>query len=207
MAPSSEHPPRPRRELRSVAVFCASSAGRGDDGVNLARAAGAALARRGMTVVYGGGSVGLMGAVADGALGAGGRVVGVIPRAMVEAERAHRGLSELHVVETMHQRKAMMADLSDAFVALPGGFGTFDELFEIITWGQLGMHGKPVGVLDAGGFYAPLLTFLDGVVAAGFIQPRFRAMLLAGAELESLLDRMAAHEPPAGTGFARPVDR
>lgn len=190
--------------MNALAVFCGSSDGRSPDHRALAAAVGRELARRGITLVFGGGRVGLMGAVADAALQAGGRAVGVIPRAMIEAERGHPGLSTLHVVETMHQRKALMADLADGFIALPGGYGTLDELFEIITWAQLGLHAKPVGLLDADGFYAPLRAMLDHLAAAGFIQPRFRQLLLAAPSLPELLDAFARHTPPPGAGWARP---
>lgn len=164
---------------------------------------GRVLGERGITLVYGGGRVGLMGAVADAALAAGGKVIGVIPRAMVEAERAHLGVTKLHVVETMHQRKAMMVDLSDGFIAAPGGFGTLDELFETITWAQLGIHGKPVGLLNTAGFYNALSGFLDSTVQAGFIQPRFRAIVQSAAEPGALLDLMATAQPVQGAGWAR----
>jgi uncharacterized protein (TIGR00730 family) len=191
------------RELRAIAVYCASSTGTDPAHAAAARALGGLLARRGITLVYGGGNVGLMGAVADGALAEGGRVIGVIPRAMLEAERGHRGVTELKIVETMHQRKALMVDLADGFIALPGGYGTLDELFETVTWGQLGLHKKPVGLLDVGGFWRPLAGFLDSVVAAGFILPRFRELIVSHAEAERLLELMAAHEPPATAGWVR----
>ncbi|MFN9133434.1 MAG: TIGR00730 family Rossman fold protein, partial [Phycisphaerales bacterium] len=146
--------------MRSIAIFCASSDGADPAFIESARQVGRSLAHRGIAVVYGGGRIGLMGAVADGALGAGGRVIGVIPRAMVQAERAHTGVSDLRIVDSMHERKALMADLADGFIALPGGYGTFDELFEIITWGQLAFHVKPVGILNVRNFYGPLLAFL-----------------------------------------------
>ncbi len=192
--------------MQSIAIFCASSDGADPAYLEAARQVGNALARRNIAVVYGGGRVGLMGAVADGALSAGGRVVGVIPHAMVQAERAHTGVSDLRIVNSMHERKALMADMADAFIALPGGYGTFDELFEIITWGQLAFHTKPVGILNVRHFYDPLLAFLDATTAAGFIQPRFRAMLLAEPTLDALLDRFARYVPPAGGGFARPME-
>jgi uncharacterized protein (TIGR00730 family) len=189
--------------MRSLAIFCASSPGSTPRWADSARAFGALLAQRHIRIIYGGGRVGLMGALADGALGAGGEVIGVIPRAMVEAERAHAGITKLHIVTTMHERKALMADLSDGFVALPGGFGTLDELFEVITWAQLALHTKPIGLLNEQGFYTDLLTFLDSVVADGFIHPRFRALILDDADPVSLLDRMAQHRPITGAGFAR----
>jgi hypothetical protein len=156
-----------------------------------------------MAVVYGGGRVGLMGTVADAALGAGGKVIGVIPRAMVEAERAHTGVTDLRIVDTMHQRKAMMVDLSDAFIAAPGGFGTLDELFETITWAQLGIHRKPVGLLNTDGFYDGLIGFLDRTVEAGFIQPRFRGLIQVDADPARLLEKLANAEPVQGAGWAR----
>lgn len=192
--------------IRSLAIFCASSDGADPAFIESARQVGRSLAHRGIAVVYGGGRIGLMGAVADGALGAGGRVIGVIPRAMVQAERAHTGVSDLRIVDSMHERKALMADLADGFIALPGGYGTFDELFEIITWGQLAIHVKPVGILNVRNFYGPLLAFLDATTAAGFIQPRFRAMLQAADTLEDLLDRFGRYIPPSGGGFARPAE-
>lgn len=192
--------------IRSLAIFCASSDGADPAFIESARQVGRSLAHRGIAVVYGGGRIGLMGAVADGALGAGGRVIGVIPRAMVQAERAHTGVSDLRIVDSMHERKALMADLADGFIALPGGYGTFDELFEIITWGQLAFHVKPVGILNVRNFYGPLLAFLDAATAAGFIQSRFRAMLQAENTLEDLLDRFGRYTPPSGGGFARPAE-
>lgn len=189
--------------FKALAVFCASSTGTDPRHADAARAVGRLLAERSITVVYGGGNVGLMGAVADAALAAGGKVIGVIPRAMLEAERGHRGVTELKIVETMHERKALMADLADGFVALPGGYGTFDELFEAVTWGQLGLHGKPIGLLDAGGFYTPLARFLESVVEAGFILPRFRELIALHAEPAGLLELMARHEPPATAGWIR----
>ncbi|MBY0308923.1 MAG: TIGR00730 family Rossman fold protein [Phycisphaerales bacterium] len=189
--------------LSSVAVYCASSDGSSARWRSALTELGRVIAGRGLAVVYGGGRVGLMGAVADGALAAGGRVVGVIPRAMVEAERAHTGVSDLRIVETMHQRKAMMVDLSDAFVAAPGGFGTLDELFETITWAQLGIHRKPIGLMNTDGFYDGLAAFLDSTVAAGFIQPRFRGLIQVDADPSRLLDRLASAEPVEGAGWAR----
>jgi len=189
--------------MRSLAVFCASSPGASPRWAAATREFGAMLAKRRIRLIYGGGRVGLMGELAGAALAAGGEVVGVIPRAMVDAERAHTGLTNLHIVTTMHERKAMMADLAEGFVALPGGFGTLDELFEIITWAQLALHAKPVGILNIEGFYDGLLSFLDGVVANGFIQPRFRALILSDFDPARLLDRMAQHHPIPGGGFAR----
>ena len=158
-----------------------------------------ALVRRGHGLVYGGGNVGLMGAIADAVLQAGGRVIGVIPRPMVDRELAHRGLSELHVVATMHERKQLMHDQAGAFIALPGGFGTFDELFETLTWAQLGMHSKPCGLLDVDGYYQPLVAMLDNGVRAQLLRPEHRAMILYDTSPDALLDRFAAYQPPSVT--------
>jgi uncharacterized protein (TIGR00730 family) len=194
--------------VRSVCVFCGSSPG-GDPGYAAdAAALGTVLVARGIRIVYGGAQVGTMGALADAGLAAGGQVVGVIPRRMVRNEVAHQGLSELHVVESMHQRKALMADLSDGFVALPGGLGTLDELAEIVTWSQLGLHAKPIGLLDRRGFYDRLLGFLDDAVTEGFVRPQHRALLLTGRDPGPLLDAMARQAVPAATGApGRPAGR
>lgn len=183
--------------MRRLGVFCGSRDGARPVYREAAHALGRVLAARGVGVVYGGASVGLMGAVADAALAAGGEVVGVIPRSLVEREIAHRGLTALHVVETMHERKARMAALADGFVALPGGVGTFEELFEVWTWGQLGLHAKPCGVLDVAGYYAPLLAFIDRGVAEGFIRPAQRETLVVDDDAARLVDRLAAAGAPA----------
>jgi uncharacterized protein (TIGR00730 family) len=182
--------------IRSVCVFCGSSAGNDSRFAQAASEFGALLAREGTTLVYGGGHVGLMGILADAVLANGGKVVGVIPRALWDREVGHRNLTELHVVETMHERKAMMASLADAFVALPGGLGTLEEIFEVWTWAQLGIHDKPVGFLDVDGFYAPLLAFLDHGVDAGFVRAPHRAMAIVDADGASLLQRMGEYQPP-----------
>jgi uncharacterized protein (TIGR00730 family) len=182
--------------VRRVCVFCGSSVGAQPAYAAGARALGRLLAERGVGLVYGGASVGLMGAVADAALAAGGDVVGVMPRALVDKEVAHAGLADLRVVDTMHARKALMAELADAFVALPGGLGTFEELFEVWTWAQLGLHRKPVALLDVAGFYGPLAAFLDAAVAERFVRPEHRGMLLVEEDPAALLDRLAAYRPP-----------
>jgi len=178
--------------IRSICVFCGSSSGASPAYEVAARAFAQAVAERGIRVVYGGASVGLMGATADAVLRAGGEVVGVIPRALVDREIAHGGLTQLHVVDTMHERKAMMAELSDAFVALPGGLGTLEELFEVWTWGMLGLHSKPYGVLDVDGYYSPLIHFLDHACDEGFIRPAQRAMLAVDRDATRLLDKLVS---------------
>jgi uncharacterized protein (TIGR00730 family) len=183
--------------LRRICVYAGSNAGSRPAYAAAAQALGRALAARGTGLVYGGGRVGLMGEIADATLSAGGEAIGVIPEALFDRELGHRGLSELRVVASMHERKALMAELADGFVALPGGIGTLEELIEIMTWSQLGIHAKPCGVLDAAGFYAGLQAFLDHMVAEGFLHERHRAGLLADADANALLDRMARWEPPA----------
>lgn len=182
--------------IRSVCVFCGSSSGTDHRFALAANAFGALLAKEGITLVFGGGSVGLMGVVADAVLANGGKAIGVIPRALWDREVGHRNLSELHVVETMHERKAMMASLADAFVALPGGLGTLEEIFEVWTWAQLGIHSKPVGFLDAESFYAPLLAYVDRAVECGFVRPQQRAIAIVDGDPTSLLRRLADYEPP-----------
>jgi uncharacterized protein (TIGR00730 family) len=190
-----------------MGVFCGSSAGRVRH-VEVAAGVGRMLAERGIEVVYGGGRIGTMGAVADGALKAGGSVVGVIPRHMIEWEIAHDGLTKLHVVDTMHQRKALMADLSDAFVALPGGAGTMDELFEIWTWAQLELHAKPIGLLDVDGYYHHLVALIDHMVAEGFLKAPYREMVLVDDDFERLLNRLGRYEPPVYRWFEEaPIDQ
>jgi hypothetical protein len=157
---------------------------------NVARDFGAALAGRGLCLVYGGGRVGLMGSVADGALAVGGEVIGVIPRELVERELAHQGLTKLHVVESLHERKALMADLADGFVALPGGFGTLDELAEQLTWSQLGLHAKPVGLLDVEGYWGPLIVFAQHATAEGFVREADLGAIAVADDAEALLDRL-----------------
>ena len=182
--------------MRRVCVFCGSSHGASPVYTEAARDLGRRIAQRGMGLVYGGGKVGLMGEVADAALAAGGEVIGVIPYALQAREVGHKGLTELRVVDSMHERKALMADLSDGFLALPGGIGTLEEMFEVWTWGQLGLHSKPCALLDVAGYYSPLLAFLDHTVNEGFLREAHRAVLLVDADPEALLDRMAGFRPP-----------
>ncbi|WP_428268488.1 TIGR00730 family Rossman fold protein [Haliangium sp.] len=181
---------------RWICVFCGSSPGAREDYADAARALGDALARRGLGLVYGGARVGLMGTVADAALAGGAHVVGVIPAALAGKELAHDGLAELHVVGSMHERKATMADRASGFIAMPGGFGTFEELLEIITWSQLGIHDKPCGLLDVAGFFQPLLDFFDHAVAERFVRPEHRRTILTQDDPDALLDAMEAYTPP-----------
>jgi uncharacterized protein (TIGR00730 family) len=174
--------------MKYLCVFCGSSKGGPTIYVETARRFGAALATRGWGLVYGGGHVGLMGVVADAVLQADGPVIGVIPRSMVERELAHERLTELHIVETMHQRKALMADRAAAFAALPGGVGTADEFFEIVTWRQLRLHAKPIGLLNVAGFFDPLLAWLDRTVADGFFRTEHRGLIRVAEDVEELLE-------------------
>ena len=183
--------------MQSVCVFCGASPGADPVYAAAASAFGALLARTGRRLVYGGGHVGLMGTVADAALAGGGTVVGVIPQSLVEREVAHSSLTELRVVGSMHERKALMAELSDGFVALPGGIGTLEELFEVWTWGQLGLHRKPYGLLNVARFYDPLLAFLDHLVTQRFVRREHRDLVLVDEEPERLVERLARFEPPA----------
>ena len=182
--------------MKSVCIYCGSNAGALVEFATAARACGEQLARRGTAVVYGGGNVGLMGAVADGALSVGGEVIGVIPHHLADKELAHAGATQMLRVDTMHERKHRMAELSEGFIVLPGGIGTLEEMFEVFTWLQLGLHSKPIGVLNIASFYDPLLGFLDGMVAAGFLRKEHREMLLVEAELGALLVRMEAFTVP-----------
>ncbi len=180
-----------------LCVFCGSAPGHSAAYAAAATALGTLLAQRGIGLVYGGGNVGLMGIVADAALAAGGEVIGVIPRALADRELAHPGLTELIAVDTMHVRKQRMHALSDGFIALPGGYGTLDELFEALTWSQLGMHRKPCGLLDVEGFWAPLRTFVAHQHREGFLRPEHAAMLLWADDAASMLDAFAAYAAPA----------
>jgi uncharacterized protein (TIGR00730 family) len=186
--------------MRSLCVFAGSSIGARPDYARAAAELGACIAGRGWTVVYGGASVGLMGVLADAALAAGGRVVGVIPEALLRREVAHPGLTELRVVVTMHERKALMAELSGGVVALPGGFGTLEEFFEMLTWAQLGFHEKPCGLLNAGGYFDPLLAFLDRTVEERFVRPAHRELIVSRDSAGDLLDALTAY-------VAEPVDK
>ncbi len=181
--------------MKRLAIYCGSASPADPIYVETARAVGRALAERGIGVVYGGGRLGLMGAVADGALEAGGEVIGVIPMALVNAEVAHRGLTELHVVETMHERKARFTELADGFVNLPGGTGTMDELWEALSWAQLGYHTDPVGLLNVAGYYDKLVEFWEHMGRTGFVRPQHQPMLLVAETLDALLEKMAAYQP------------
>ena len=181
--------------MKRICVFCGSNAGTNPLYRSAAEALGRLLAARGIELVYGAGNVGLMGIIADACLDAGGTVIGIIPEALMGKEVAgravdHRALTRIEVVDSMHTRKARMAELADGFIALPGGFGTFEEFCEILTWGQLGFHVKPMGLLNVNGFYDPLLAMFDRAVADGFLRPQNRAMALADSEIESLLAQM-----------------
>jgi uncharacterized protein (TIGR00730 family) len=186
-------------------VFCGASSGRYPGYAELARSVGAGLAGRGIAIVYGGGRVGLMGALADAALAAGGEVVGVIPRRMVDREQARPGLSELRIVGSLHERKALMADLADGFVALPGGLGTLEELAEVASWAQLDLHAKPIGLLGHGGYWDPLMAWLDRAVAEGFVSSHHRQLLVVDADLDALLARFDRWEGPPDRQVPPPV--
>ena len=183
-------------ELTAVAVYCASSPGFDLVYAQAAGNLGTMLAERGISLIFGGGHVGLMGVVADAALSGGGEAHGVITRALQRKELAHHELTSLEITETMHERKALMADKADAFIMLPGGFGTFDEFFEVLTWTQLGIHAKPCGVLDVAGFFAPLRAQMDAMTSAGFLRPEHRDMVIIDSDPAALLDRLAAWTPP-----------
>jgi uncharacterized protein (TIGR00730 family) len=193
--------------MNRLCVFCGSSAGNDPAFVDAARKLGRALAEAGIGLVYGGGRAGLMGVLADAALAAGGEVIGVIPQALVNRELAHRGCTTLHVVDSMHARKAMMAELADGFVALPGGIGTLEELFEVWTWAQLGDHGKPVALLNVAGFYDTLVAFLGEIEAKGFLRHHHGDMLLVADDVAALIDRMRGYTPPETKQWILPSDR
>ena len=191
--------------MKSVVVYCGSSDESRAVYLDAASRMGRALVDRGLTLIFGGGRTGMMGAVADAALQAGGMVVGIMPRQFDTPVLAHPGLSQMILVDSMHQRKALMAEMGDGFIALPGGFGTLEELFEILTWAQIGMHSKPVGVLNAEGYFDPLLALIDHARREGFIYSVHRALLACERTPEALLDRLAAYAPPQG--LERWVDR
>ena len=183
------------RRFGRLAVYCGSASPSDTVYIETARNVGAELARRGIGVVYGGGRLGLMGAVADSALQAGGEVIGIIPEALEHTEVAHRGCTELHVVAGMHERKKMFTDLSDGFIVLPGGVGTMDELWEAISWSQLGYHGDPVGLLNVAGYYDELIAFNANMIAVGFVRPQHANILIVDDRLDALLDKMAEYQP------------
>ena len=182
--------------MKRICVFCGSSPGADPVYLATAEAVGKFLANRGIELVFGGGRVGLMGMVADSAVAAGGRAIGAIPESLAIKEIAHQGLDELHVVDSMHERKALMAELSDGFIALPGGFGTFEEFCEIVTWAQLGIHSKPCGLLNVNGFYDPLIEMFDRSTRQQFIRPEHRGLVIVGSSIEELFDKMEAYSPP-----------
>lgn len=181
--------------MKRLAVYCGSATPENSIYIDAARAVGRALAEREIGVVYGGGRLGLMGALANSALAAGGEVIGIIPEALVGAEVAHRGCTELHVVSGMHERKARFTDLSDGFITLPGGVGTMDELWEAISWSQLGYHSKPVGVLNVAGFFDQLVAFNRHMIDTGFVRPQHAGIMIVDDTLEGLLDKMTAYVP------------
>ena len=181
--------------MKRLAVYCGSATPADPVYLECARDVGRTLAERGIGVVYGGGRLGLMGAVADSALAAGGEVIGIIPQALVDAEVAHRGCTELHVVETMHQRKQAFTDLSDGFVNLPGGTGTMDELWEALSWAQIGYHAKPVGLLNIAGYYDHLIAFYRHMTEVGFLRAQHRDILIVDTALDGLLAQMERHVP------------
>lgn len=187
--------------LQRICVFCGASSGARPEYAQGARALGMALARRRITLVFGGGSVGLMGQVADGALEAGGEVIGVITRLLQDRELGHKRATRLHVAETMHERKAVMAELADAFIALPGGLGTLDETFEILAWAQLGIHSKPVGLLNTAGYYDSLMTFLDHVEREKFLRLNHRTAVLSDANPDRLVDALAGNSPAQAPAY------
>ena len=182
--------------MQRICVFCGSSSGSRPIYAEMARAVGKELAARGLGVVYGGSSIGLMGALADAALAAGGEVIGVLPRGLFRREVAHRGLTELREVGSMHERKALMGELADGFLALPGGFGTCDELFEVVTWAQIGLHHKPIGLLDVEGFFAPLLAFVRHAAQEGFLPPAHVDLLLRAETPAAIIDQLLTYQPP-----------
>ncbi|ARP88849.1 TIGR00730 family Rossman fold protein [Bordetella genomosp. 9] len=191
--------------LENICVYCGSNAGRQPVYAEAARAFGHELARRGLTLVYGGSSAGIMGILANAVLEEGGRVIGVIPEALVQKELAHRNLTEQHIVTSMHERKTLMAEKADAFVALPGGVGTLEEIFETWTWAQLGFHAKPCGLLNIAGYFDKLTAFLDHTVEEAFMRPQHRAMLAVESDPGRLLERFAGYAPPTVSKWIEPA--
>ena len=183
--------------MKRICIFCGSSTGADPVYAEAARSMGATVARLGLGVVYGGGNIGLMGVLADAVLARQGEVMGVIPQALVDKELAHHGVTELRVVHSMHERKALMAELADAFVALPGGYGTLEEFCEVLTWAQLGFHAKPCGLLNVAGFYDSFLALLDHAVRERFLRPEHRSLVVVDPEPEVLIRRLAESAPPA----------
>ncbi len=183
--------------MNNICVYCGSSAGRLEAYADGARALARALVDRNLGLVYGGASIGLMGLIADTVLEFGGRAVGVIPRALARKEVAHKSLTELHITQSMHERKTLMAELSDGFIAMPGGIGTLEEIFEIWTWAQLGIHAKPCGLLNVAGYFDALTTFLDHAAAEQFLKPPHRSLLIVEPEPHALLDRFASYQAPS----------
>jgi uncharacterized protein (TIGR00730 family) len=183
--------------MQSICVFCGSNVGINGLYRTAAESLGAALVQRGLRLVYGGGSVGLMGVVADAVLEAGGEVTGVLPEVLATKELLHPGVHDMHIVPGMHARKARMVELADGFIALPGGYGTFEELFEIVTWAQLGLHQKPIGLLNAAGYFNGLIDLIDHAVDQGFIKAKHRELLVVGEESDSLIDALAKHKVPS----------
>ena len=190
--------------MKRVCVFCGSSVGAKAIYVDAAREMGRLIASKGIGLVYGGGDVGLMGVIADATLEAGGEVIGVIPRALADREIAHKGLTTLHIVDSMHTRKAMMAELADAFIAMPGGVGTFEEFFEAVTWTQLGLHRKPCGLLNVDGFYTPLVQFINHAVAEGFIRAVHRKVIVDDDDPAPLLEALSTVDLPDVPKWIRP---
>ena len=185
--------------LKRLCVFCGARHGKRPEYAAAAQALGRTLAERGIELVYGGGNIGLMGEVADACMSAGGSAIGVIPEAMLAWEVGHQALTRLEVVDSMHTRKARMAELSDGFIALPGGLGTFEELFEVLTWSQLGFHGKPIGLMNVANYYTPLVQMVDNGVDEGFMKPENAALLLRDDTIDGLLRQMAEYQAPATT--------
>ncbi|MDY6906368.1 MAG: TIGR00730 family Rossman fold protein [Thermodesulfobacteriota bacterium] len=183
--------------MKRICIFCGSSPGRKKAYTEAAKETGRVLAENGLGLVYGGAGIGTMGALADSVLSRGGDVTGVMPRLLVEKEVAHKGLSDQRIVDSMHERKQLMADLADGFIAMPGGLGTFEEFFEILTWAQLGMHNKPCGLLNTDGYYNELLNFLDFAVTEEFVHPAWRSMILIHDTPADMIDAMLTHHPPA----------